>query len=103
MINLKNFDCILKLKWFKLLLKSSGGWSLNPCYMNIDKVAKYGIDYTKVQLEKINNPVRQSVVESIKLFFKLYYNYHTQELICSQPLWFNPLINLEYVSRWDNK
>ena len=70
--------------------------------MNIDKAAKYGIDYTKVLLEKINNPFWWTVVESINSFFNLYYNYHTQEPICSQSLWFNPLIHFEYVSRWDN-
>ena len=59
MINLEDFDSILKLKRFKMLLNFSGGWSIIPCYINVDKVAKYGIDYTNVLLEKNNNPFWQ--------------------------------------------
>ena len=36
MVNLIQFDCVLKLKWIKMLATLSGGWSIIPTYLNIN-------------------------------------------------------------------
>ena len=103
MVNVETFEKTLKTKWLKTVLTSNENWALIPKSHKIDKVGNYGTKFYKEILTLLKNPFWISMVRALESFHQLLSEKNTTELTMNSPIWFNPLINIEFVKKWDDK
>ena len=103
MINVDNFEQMLKTKWLKKMLTSNDDWTTIPHKYGIDNICRYGPDYIQSISTKIKNPFWASVSKALTRFHKIYLKEYPHILPDNEPIWFNPRFQLPYIKKWDQK
>ena len=102
MVNIEKFEKTLKVKWLKRLLNCNDVWKIIPETYGIDKVCRYGKSFLKTILNNVRNPFWSSVVIALQQFEQIYVE--DDEINPRHfPIWFNPMINLPFVKKWDDR
>ena len=100
--NLKKFDLALKLGWAKRLLTSKSKWTIFPNFWEIYDTFTFGPDRMDRIKEVIYNPFWADFIKSVDALFKTDIILH-RDIIHELPLWFNPLLKINFKMSWYDK
>ena len=103
MVNVETFEKTLKTKWLKRVLTSNEIWTLIPKSHKIDKVGNYGIKFYKEIITFLKKTILDFHGKSIGILPSTFSEKDIMELTINTPIWFNPMINIEFVKKWEDK
>ena len=103
MINVTNFEQMLKAKWLKKTLVSNDDWTTIPNKYGIDKICRFGPSYINTILTTIENPFWSSVCKALSKFHNIHIKEYPYDSPDNEPIWFNPRLKLPYNKKWDQK
>jgi hypothetical protein len=95
MIELKSFIHSLKLGWIRRILHENKKWKniFENSYPDICNFSKFGPDFIKNQLSRIDNPFWNEVFTSWLTFYQKVQIINWNEYL-RQPIWFNPTVKV---------